>query len=73
MTETARRTPGAPGGWVQLRDIEAEFGLRPKTVYSLRYRSDFPVGYRVAGRLRFRRDDIEQWILSKADRPRVAG
>lgn len=68
-SENAR---GAATTWLLLPDLKTEYGLGASTVYSLRYRNDFPVGFRVAGRLRFRRDDIEQWILSKADRPREA-
>jgi predicted DNA-binding transcriptional regulator AlpA len=67
-TETAR---GA-AAWLLLPDIESQYALSPHTVYGLRYRGDFPTGFRVAGRLRFRRDDIDAWIESKADRPREA-
>lgn len=66
-TETARGTT-----WLLMPDLESEYGLGRDTVYSLRYRGDFPTGYRVANRLRFRRADIDAWIESKADRPRAA-
>lgn len=68
----SEKARGAATTWLLLPDLETEYRLAASTVYSLRYRRDFPTGFRVAGRLRFKRDDIERWIESKADAPRAA-
>lgn len=58
--------------WLTVKDLAAEYGLEAVTVYNMRYRGDFPVAYRVGNRLRFKRDDVEAFITSKADAPRAA-
>jgi predicted DNA-binding transcriptional regulator AlpA len=64
-------TAEKPRQWLTIRDLEDEYGIEAVTVYNLRHRGDFPTGYRVGNRLRFKRTDIEAFIASKADKPRV--
>ena len=52
----------------------AEFlGISVNTLYQLRYRGDsLPRGYRVGGRIKYRRSDVEAWLEQQADRPKIA-
>lgn len=52
----------------------AEFlGISVNTLYQLRYRGDpLPRGYRVGGRIKYRRADVETWLEEQADKPKIA-
>lgn len=52
----------------------AEFlGISINTLYQLRYRGDsLPRGYRVGGRIKYRRADVEAWLEEQVDSPKVA-
>lgn len=46
----------------------AEFlGIPVSTIYQWRYRGQGPRGYRIGKHVRFRWDDIESWLASRAD------
>ncbi len=46
----------------------AEFLHLPiATVYAWRYRRQGPPGFRVGRHLRYRRDDVQQWIKDRID------
>ena len=51
----------------------AEFlGINVNTFYQHRWRGEGPSGYRVGGRIRYRRAEVEAWLEKQADRPKVA-
>ena len=51
----------------------AEFlGINVNTLYQHRYRGEGPPGYRVGGRIRYRRADVEAWLEKQADQPKVS-
>lgn len=59
--------------WMHLRDVCDELDLEPSTVYDLRYkRSDFPPAYKIAGRLRWKREDIDAWVEAQRDDVRTS-
>ena len=40
-----------------------------KTIYQWRYRGEGPPGFRLAGgQVRYRQDDVIEWLASQADR-----
>jgi predicted DNA-binding transcriptional regulator AlpA len=47
--------------------------LAPQTLYQLRARGDGPPSFRMAGRVRYRRSAVEQWIKEQeaADQNRL--
>jgi excisionase family DNA binding protein len=48
-------------------------GISVNTLHQLRYRGDpLPRGYRVGGRIKYRRADVEAWLEEQADRPKIA-
>jgi excisionase family DNA binding protein len=52
-------------------DLSAFLGVPVKTIYQWRTRGDGPRGYRVGKHVRYRREDVEQWLERQAD-PRPA-
>jgi excisionase family DNA binding protein len=44
---------------------------KPDTIYKWRYIGAGPKGFRVRGRVLFRRSDVEEWIELQADGGRV--
>jgi excisionase family DNA binding protein len=46
----------------------AEFlGVSVTTIYQWRYRSEGPAGFKLGGRVRYRRSDLEAWLQRHAD------
>ena len=45
-----------------VEELAALLKVPPKTIYAWRYRRQGPRGIKVGRHLRFRRNDIEQWL-----------
>jgi excisionase family DNA binding protein len=52
-------------------EVAEYLGISVNTLYQHRYRGEGPPGYRVGGRIRYRPEDVEQWLEEQADRPKV--
>lgn len=78
MLESVRTTKGesmtnrAGSGWLYVPDLEAEYDLPASTVYGLRYTGNFPAAYKIAGKLRWRREDVDAWIEDQREPDRVS-
>ncbi len=44
------------------QDLAAYLDVPLTTLYAWRYRGEGPAGFRVGKHLRYRRNDVEQWI-----------
>jgi len=49
-------------------------GLSRSALYSLRYKgADLPPSYRLAGQVRYRRCEVDEWLDRQRETPRVVG
>ena len=48
------------------------FGIPVRTVYAWRTRGEGPRAHKIGRHVRYRRDDVEDWLESQADQPKVA-
>jgi excisionase family DNA binding protein len=55
-----------------IRDVAELLGVTVDTLYQWRYRHEGPTGYRIGGRIRYRRGEVEEWISEQADPRGVA-
>ena len=55
-----------------LPDLSAMLGVPVGTLYGWRHRGDGPPGYRIGRHVRYRRSEVEAWIETQADVPKVA-
>jgi excisionase family DNA binding protein len=53
-------------------EVAEYLGISINTLYQHRYRGEGPPGYRVGGRIKYRRTDVETWLEAHADSPKVA-
>ena len=51
-----------------MKETSKLVGISTHTINRLRREDDFPIPIRLRGTIRFRRDEVEAWLL---DRPRV--
>lgn len=58
----------AIAGLMSLKEVADFLGVSVQTVYQWRYRNEGPPGYRIGGRVRYRRADLEVWLEEQADR-----
>ena len=50
-----------------VQDLADYLGVPIATLYAWRYRGEGPPGFRVGRHLRYRRNDVEQWISRKLE------
>jgi predicted DNA-binding transcriptional regulator AlpA len=50
---------------LNLSEVAELTRLAPQTLYQLRARGDGPPSFRMAGRVRYRRSAVEQWITEQ--------
>lgn len=66
--DTRTSSPGGPAD--DLFDIQAladYLGISKRACYSARHRQDFPPAFRVGRELRWRREDVTEWIASRVE------
>lgn len=49
------------------RELAAFLGVARHTVYQWRYRGEGPRGFKVGGAVRYRPEDVEEWLEEQAD------
>jgi excisionase family DNA binding protein len=64
MTCTRR---GSGPEWLSLKQIADELGLALRTIYNRRNRGDGPRAYRIGGKVRVKRSDLDAWLESQVD------
>lgn len=47
--------------------LAEHLGVSVATIYQWRYRSEGPPGFKVGGRVRYRRSDVDAWLDEHAD------
>ena len=55
------------GRLLTISEVADLLGVPIATIYRWRHVGDGPPGYRIGRHVRYRRDDIEAWIESRAD------
>ena len=53
---------------LSIKETSKLVGISTHTINRLRREGDFPIAIRLRGTIRFRQDEVEEWLL---DRPRV--
>lgn len=53
--------------WMTLADLADWLVVPHRTVYSWRQRGEGPPAYKVGGKLRWRRSDVEDWLQAHRD------
>lgn len=53
-----------PTEWLCLKDVAAETRIALQTLYRLRCEGKGPASYKIAGQVRVRREDLNDWIES---------
>jgi excisionase family DNA binding protein len=53
--------------WLSPEQLAAELGIPIKTIYQWRYRGTGPRAHRIGRHVRYRRRDIEAWLVTQAD------
>ena len=48
-----------------VQELANYLGVPVATIYAWRYRHEGPPGFRVGRHVRFRRSDVEEWILQQ--------
>ena len=56
-----------PAEWISPDELAAELGIPVKTIYQWRYLGTGPRGHRIGKHVRYRRRDIEAWLVTQAD------
>jgi predicted DNA-binding transcriptional regulator AlpA len=52
--------------WLSTPELAEWLGLDKQALYWMRYRGTAPKAYLIAGKLRWRRSDVEAWIAEQA-------
>ncbi len=55
-----------------VKELAAEVGVSPATVYEWRTRGEGPRAIKVGGQLRFRRSEINRWLEANSERRETA-
>jgi excisionase family DNA binding protein len=55
-----------------VKELAAEVGVSPATVYGWRTRGEGPRAIKVGGQLRFRRSEINRWLEANSERRETA-
>jgi excisionase family DNA binding protein len=53
--------------WIGVEALALELGVPVRTVYAWRTAGTGPRGHKIGKHVRFRREDVEQWLTSRAD------
>jgi excisionase family DNA binding protein len=77
----ASRTTGSPSGCssrvgerlLSIADVADLLGVSRWTLYGWRCRREGPPGLKIGGRVRYRPDDLEQWIEEHREEPVARG
>jgi excisionase family DNA binding protein len=59
--------------WLSPEDLANELGVPTRTVYGWRTKGHGPRGHRIGRHVRFRRQDVDEWLETRADDARTAG
>jgi excisionase family DNA binding protein len=59
--------------WVEPEQLSAELRLPLRTLYQWRSRGVGPPGYKIGRHVRYRRSDVERWLVTRRDEPRAVG
>jgi excisionase family DNA binding protein len=65
--------PTTGGEWIGIEQLAEELGVPVRTIYQWRSKGSGPRGATFGRPVRFRRSDVEKWIATRLDEPRVAG
>lgn len=60
MTETDTRTE-----FLSLQEVAQKLGVTEKALYHWRYGGVGPPSYRIGGRIKYRIDELEEWIKAQ--------
>ncbi|MGH7358772.1 MAG: helix-turn-helix transcriptional regulator [Acidimicrobiia bacterium] len=72
MTPTSgTKASPVPDALIGPDELAAYLHVPIKTIYEWRYLGTGPPGYRVGRHVRYRLNDIDNWLETKRDRPRV--
>lgn len=52
---------------MRLRELAEYLDVSESTVHNWRYRGEGPPGFKVGGQVRYRREDVEEWLEEQAD------
>lgn len=55
--------------WVTPQELADELRIPLATIYQWRHRGDGPVGHRIGRHVRYRRQNIEHWLVQQRDAP----
>jgi excisionase family DNA binding protein len=58
--------------WLSPELLANELDLPTRTIYGWRTKGGGPRGYRIGRHVRFKREDVEAWLETRADDPRGA-
>lgn len=53
--------------WIGPEDLANELGVPTRTVYGWRTKGGGPRGYRIGRHVRFKREDVDAWLETRAD------
>jgi excisionase family DNA binding protein len=53
--------------WLCTKDLAEWLQVSPATVYRWRYQRTGPVGHRIGRQVRYRREDIEAWLVGRRE------
>jgi excisionase family DNA binding protein len=53
--------------WIGIEELAAELGIPVRTVYAWRSAGKGPNGHKIGKHVRFRREDVEEWLATTAD------
>jgi excisionase family DNA binding protein len=53
--------------WIGIEELAAELGIPVRTIYAWRTTGKGPHGHKIGKHVRFRREDVEEWLVTTAD------
>jgi excisionase family DNA binding protein len=59
--------------WLSPEQLATEIQMPLPTVYGWRSKGIGPRGYKIGRHVRYRRQDVEEWLTTRLHEPRVAG
>jgi predicted DNA-binding transcriptional regulator AlpA len=63
VREHSRQVPEKE--WLGVESLADWLGLEPRAIYNMNFAGTGPPAYKLAGRLKFRRAEVEDWIASR--------